>query len=283
MMIRVIGKFFLGMVILLIGLFIWNLLQDSSDEYVIKYFPINNKIIFTDVGSSLEIFKQDKKYMVVGESWSKTNKKVYLRQDVNLLFRNGFLKQLDYPWKEQTDWIVNKLQVPLEKDSIYTLLSYHHAEIHEDSKITSSQAVTADKLYVVSFKDYWEAFKEPKNTRQKKEKEKMDRIYSNQREKLIAKAIKELNINQSNYDIYDLDAFSLKKVNSKVIKANQWDKVLGGLWEGLYHSYVLGFTEDELKFFSPPMPWVLVDINGTHLLVIFQHSDGRFEKLIMEI
>ncbi len=270
-----------GVIIFLFATTIWYGYRDVKS--VIQYFPINKEIAFTDVGSTLKLFKKDKEYIIQADSWSKTSEKVYLRQDVNLLFQNGFLIQLSYPWKENTDWIVNKIQEPVEKDSVYTLLSYHHAEIHQDNGISMNQSVTADKLYVVYFQDTWEAFNEPQNARQKEAMEILNQAYINKRKKLFEKAIKDLNVNQMNYEVYNLDTFSLKEKPSKVITEEQWERILGGLWEGIYRSYLVGITKDELTYFSSPMPWVLIDRNGTHVLVIFQQYNGQFAKLIMEI
>lgn len=253
-------------------------------QAAIKFFTIDKNINFVDLGSVLEIYKKNDQYIIAADSWSKTNKKVYLRQDVNLLFKNGKLIGKTYPWKENADWMINKIKVPLAKDnSIYTLLSLHHAEIHDDEQITSRQSVTSDKLYVTYFQNILEAFKVPQNAREEDTKKKLDEIYRYQRNTILETGIKELNINQSNYEIYDLDTFSLRKNVSKIIPDEQWESVLGRLWEGLYRNYVLDFPEEEIEYFNPPMPWVLLDKSGTHLLVLIQHSDGSFEKLLMQL
>lgn len=264
------------------SIFVWY--KNNLSSTVVKYFPINNNIYFLELGSNLEIFRDGEKgYKVVGESWSRTNEKVYLRQDVNILFQNGFLKKFDYPWKKDTDWIVNKLETSLEKDSIYSLLSYHHAEIHQNDLITSNQAVTEDKLYVSTSQGIWDAFKIPQNELQKGQQEELNANYKQVREELLEEGLKQLNIDKDSYRVYDLDTFSIKGYESNIIKEEKWESVLGGLWEGLYSNYIFSFVKDELKYFSPPMPWILLDKLGSHLLVVFQKSDGQFDKLIMSI
>lgn len=270
-------------VITIVFLFVFFLLGEPKEEAVVKFFPIDEKIDFTDVGSNLEIYKNEDTYNIIAENWSKTNEKVYLRQNINLVFKNGFLIRKSSPWKSQTDWIVDKIEFPLiEDNSIYTVLSYHHAEIHHDEIITSKQAVTIEKLNVIYFENSLEAFKNPKNARQKEALDKLITIYNNRRNELLEKGIKELNINRQNYDIYDLDTFSVASTsNSK--EEEKWQTILGGVWEGLYKFYIHGYSKDDLHYFSPSMPWILIDKNSTHILVIFQRSDGVFEKLLQEL
>lgn len=270
--------------ILLIGVSIFFWYRSHINVAVVKFFPINNNIYFLELGSDLEIYKgEEENYKVVGESWSQTNEKVYLRQDVNLLFQNGFLKQFDYPWKKDTDWIIDKLEMPLNKNSIYSLLSYHHAEIHKNNLISSSQAVTEDKLYVGYSEGRWNIFKIPKNDFQKKEQERLISNYKQLREELLEQGLIQMNINKNSYEIYDLDSFSLEGNKSDIIREEQWESVLGGLWEGLYNNYITYYSKGELEYFSPPMPWVLLDKEGTHILVIYQKENGEFDKLIMAI
>ncbi len=277
-------KILLFIFIFVLFFLFWHWYKKPIEKTTIQFFPINQKVTFTDLGSNLEVFETNGKYRLVADDWSKTSEKVYLRQDVNLLYKNGYLVQMSYPWKENADWIVNKMEIPLQKDdSVYQLLSYHHAEIHDDDIITSKQAVTSDKMYVTYFQNNLEAFKQAKNARQVESQTKLDQFYNEQRKQLLTQALKELNINQLNYEIYDLDTFSLKRHQSKVITDENWENVLGGLWEGLYKNYVLGLSNNYLRYFSPPMPFILVDKNGTHLLVIYQQPNGHFEKLIMQI
>jgi len=267
--------------LLLFSFTLW-FFNKAEDNETIQFFPINKRVSFVDLGSDLQIHSRGNEYLITADSWSKTSERSYLRQDLNLLFQNGNLINIDYPWKQQSDWITSRLEAPLREESKYTLLSYHHAEIHEDDIITSQQAVTTDNLYVISFQNRWEAFKTPSNARQKEQLVKLTELISKERESLLDKAVKELNINKDNYDVYDLDKFSLGKERPNSIPAEKWERVLGGLWEGLYRSFVIRYTNDDI-YYSPPMPWILVDKNGTHLLVISQRSNGSFEKLILEL
>jgi len=272
---RILGLVVIG---ILISLLILQLFRGVySNKTVVQFFPLDQRVTFKDVGSKLNIFQKNNNYYIVGDNWSKTSEVVYLRQDVNLLFRNGRLIKVNYPWKEETDWLVDKIDAPLENESIYQLLSYHHAEIHQDELITSQQYVTSDRMYVINFENGWEFFKKPENARQEDEMRKLDhRVYS-QRESILLEAIKELNINIDNYEVFNLATFS-ERNHSNVISDQHWPTVLGGLWEGLYKTYVI-----RGRGISASMPWVLVDRNGTHLLVIFQNAKGQFEKLIQQI
>lgn len=270
------------LILLLVFSFSLWLFSRADDNATIQFFPINKRVYFVDVGTDLQIGSRGNEYLIIANSWSKTSEKSYLRQDLNLLFQNGNLININYPWKQHTDWITSRLEAPLRTDSKYTLLSYHHAEIHDGETITSKQAVTTDDLYVISFQNNWEAFKKPINARQKEQQVKLNELISKQRDSLLDKAILELNINRDNYDVYDLDVFSLGIDKPKSITEEKWERVLGGLWEGLYRSFVLKFSSEGL-YYSPPMPWILVDKNGTHLLVITQLANGSFEKLILEI
>lgn len=270
------------LILLLVFSFSLWFFNKADDNETIQFFPINKRVNFVDAGSDLQIVSRGNRYLITADSWSKTSEKSYLRQDLNLLFKNGSLINIDYPWKQYTDWITSRLEAPLSTDSKYTLLSYHHAEIHDDEIITSKQAVTADDLYVISFQNNWDAFKTPSNARQKEQQVILNELINKQRNSLLDKAVKESNINKENYDVYDLDKFSLGKERPKSIPIEKWERVLGGLWEGLYRSYVTKYPNEGL-YYSPPMPWILVDKSGTHLLVITQLANGSFEKLILEI
>lgn len=268
--------------IFLFSFIVWFFYEEPSNNSTIQFFPINQKIVFTDLGSDLQIYQKNSKFVVTADTWSKTSEKVYLRQNVILLFENGYLVNLDFPWKQNTDWLITKIEFDLNKDALLTLLSFHHAEIHDDDIITSKQAITSDKKYVFYNKNSWEIFKEPQSEEQRLQKMKLDAAYKKQRELLLEQAIRELNINKSNYEIFDLDVFSLSSKPSKYISEEQMERVIGGIWEGLYRSYILEYY-NKLNQYSPPMPWILVDRNKTHLLVVFQLPNGTFEKLIMDI
>ena len=274
-------RWLIGVLIIIIT-FIYLLDTENTTTETIKYFPINQSISFTDLGSKLEVYQKENVPLLVAENWSKTNKMVYLRQDVNLLFQNGKLKAMHYPWKQYTDWIVDQIKDDLSSDSVYLTLSFHHAEIHEDSIISSQHAVTTSKLYTNQFQGKNEFFKEPNNMRQEDALKKIENKLQQERANLLDQAMIELNINRDNYIIYDLDQFSMMKGN-KVISEEFWPAVLGRLWEGLYRNYVLVFSNEELQHYSPSMPWILVDQNGTHLLVIYQKINTHFEKLIQQL
>lgn len=269
--------------LLLFSFSLWYFYNIPDEKTTIQFFPIDERVTYTELGSDLQIYQMNNNYTLVAESWSKTSEKVYLRQDVSLLFRNGFLIKKNYPWKEDTDWLVNRMEDNLRAESIYTLLTFHHAEIHQNELITSKQNITSDKLYVVTAQNDLEAFKKPQNEKQQRWMKVIDNVYDEQRNILLENGIKELNINRENYEIYNLDEFSTQIKKSPIISDEQFIIILGNMWEGLYRTYVLGFSEDELRYFSPPMPWVLVDKNGTHILIIYQLANGNYEKLIMEI
>src|SRR5699024_12053138 len=71
------------------------------------------------------------------------------RQDVSLLYENGFFKGIQSKWEQDQQIINLKHPVPLHNTAVFEAISFHHGEIHQPSNdITSIQKMTFDTIYM---------------------------------------------------------------------------------------------------------------------------------------
>src|SRR5699024_6320537 len=108
--------------------------------------------------------------------------RIYLRQDVTLLYMDGQLKAIKGLWKENENNISLEITFEESDSSFFEAITLHHGEIHyPNEKIKSIQKVTSDFLYVVdSPHTPLLSFRHPDSPMQKEWKETMDRATTQQ-------------------------------------------------------------------------------------------------------
>jgi SHS2 domain-containing protein len=272
----------------LVALSITLYINKPSFKESIIYFPIDPNVSFETVKTTLSLLaeKDDDEYIIDWETFSSIENKIYLHQDVSLLFEDGRLKDIMAKWKEDSLTLTQTTDVIGKESSHYTALTYHHAEIHyPDNKIKSSQAMSSDELYVIdsSFQPL-DAFKEAETSEQKQWKKILDHAVIQQLTYSWTQLIEHYQIPKDKYILIPLT--SLDNYGNKPLPGltnQQSEKVVGNLWEGLYKNYILGLkgqsgTIKDAK--NSVIPLILLSKNKTHLLVLIEGKDGEYYQLI---
>src|SRR5699024_8224797 len=143
--------------------------------------------------------------------------RIYLRQDVTLLYMDGQLKAIKGLWRENEKNISLHATFDESDSSFFEAITFHHGEIHyPNEEIKSIQKVTSDHLYVVdSPHTPLMSFREPNSPIQKEWEETMDRATSQQLQYVWKKWLTEANIEKEQYDSFSL--MDIKKFEDKAI------------------------------------------------------------------
>ncbi|MBM6617258.1 hypothetical protein [Bacillus suaedaesalsae] len=283
--ITIVLSFIIAISYILVSTVLPNFVKES-----ITYFPIDPNLTFLTSETNLEIEgDSNDPYNVKWNVKSETDKEVYLRQDVSLLYRDGLLVDTTFEWKQNKATLEQEKEIQGQDSTLYESISFHHAEIHEnENNIKSSQKMTKDKLYVIdsSFSPL-HAFHSPSNKEQEEWKKIIDHVRTQDLRTSWQNVIQHFSINPNNYDTYtlmELEAFNSKAIPGLSLEETQ--TVIGRLWEGLYKNYVLGIRLSESESISPigsKMPLILISKDRTHLQIITEGKDGEKVKLLQQL
>ncbi|KAA0549418.1 hypothetical protein FZW96_05780 [Bacillus sp. BGMRC 2118] len=283
--ITIVGAFVLAVSYILVRTVIPALVKES-----ITYFPIDPHVSFLTAETHLTIDgDHNDPYNVKWAVQSATDKKVYLRQDVSLLFKDGVLVDTMYEWKQHKATLSQEKKIQGQDSALYESISFHHAEIHnDDNDIKSSQTMSKDKLYVIdsSFSPL-HGFQTPKNKEEEEWKKIIDHVRTQDLQTSWDRLMKNFSIKQSNYDPYtlmELQSFTTKAIPG--LSESETQTVIGRLWEGLYKNYVLGIRLSESENISPigsKLPLILISKDRSHLLIITEGKNGEKVKLYQQM
>ncbi|WP_173916145.1 hypothetical protein [Halobacillus sp. Marseille-Q1614] len=270
----------------LVGVVITYFHFSHKELSVIKYFPIDEERKFETASTTLA-FKEsegDDEYEIEWEIFSKSDEPAYLRQDVSLLFVNGRLKGVVNKWKQDVEEIHKVSFLHGEDTKRYEALSVHHGEYHEDDTIKSIQAVSNDRLYIIDSPHTKRfAFHKPKSQEEEEWQKKLDHSINQQLEAQWAELMEYYQLSTDQYITAPLTELAnyTQKNPFPYTDPEQFDRISGQLWEGLYKNYVLGIKDSES---SHPIqsyePLLLFDKKGTHLMVLFEDDQGKNHQLI---
>lgn len=263
---------------------------NSARESII-FFPIDESVSFEKAATSLEFVgnKDDDEYLVEWDVQSYTNKKIYLRQDISLLFSDGKLIDTLSEWEDQSQKLAQFKKVTGEDSSHFESISLHYGEIHVDHDlIRSTQLMTSDHLYVIDseFTDLF-SFKQPQTKEEQEWKNILDKVTEQHLEYSWDQLLDHYKINRNEYEAIPLvDLINYNTAHLEGLSQAKTQEVIGSLWEGLYKHYFLGFKTKEGKVYpakGSTMPLVLIAKNSSHIIVLTQTKDGKPFKFIQRI
>lgn len=252
-------------------------LQSSKNaKYAITFFPLDETFFFTDATTNLHNFQDN---LLNWTTLSSSEKPVYLRQDVSLLYENGFFKGIQSKWEQDQQLINLNHPVPLHNTAVFEAISFHHGEIHQPSNdITSIQKMTFDKIYMHKKNQSFE----PLNKKDERiaiiDQEKQERL-----KKSWHKWISEHDIDQSDYTVIPLTNLADYEDNPLPgLSVEQSKATIGKLWEGLYKEYILRLKEKKNEGKSHAMPIILLSKDSSHIYILFE-LDGQQQILLQKI
>ncbi|WP_051758202.1 hypothetical protein [Rossellomorea vietnamensis] len=257
----------------------------------IIFFPINENVSYESATTILMLQPEKKNdhYEVNWKVTSKLDTPAYLRQDVGFLYMNGRLKGLMNEWEQDTDQIVEESTIKGKDSSILQAVSFHYSEIHEsDTEFTSAQKMSEDTLYVIDSNfSPLNAFRQPGNSAEKEWKNILDKVTSQQLEYLWEKAITSMGIPADEYTPIPLT--SLPMYDGRPLEGftrQEWDRLIGNLWEGLYKNYYLGTKKEDgsvVDSIDSAIPLLLVKKDKKEVLVLLvdQNGDASFLRQLI--
>ncbi|MGG4168677.1 hypothetical protein ABEW00_14590 [Rossellomorea vietnamensis] len=253
----------------------------------IIFFPINENVSYESATTllMLEPEKKNDHYEVNWKVSSKLDVPAYLRQDVGFLYMNGRLKGRMNEWEQDTDQIVEESTIKGKESSILQAVTFHYAEIHEsDTEFTSAQKMTEDTLYVIDSNfSPLNAFRQPGTDTEKEWKNILDKVTSQQLDYLWEKSISTMGIKVDEYTPIPLT--SLPMFDERPLEGytrQEWDRLIGNLWEGLYKNYYLGIKKEDgsvVESIDSAIPLLLVKKDKKEVLVLLVDQYGEASLL----
>lgn len=250
-------------------------------------FPLDPDIKFQSSNNKLSVLdeKDEDEYVLKWQVESGLGEKVYLRQDIGLLFSDGKLIDKMSKWQEDTNVLNQFKKIPCEDSSHFQTISFHHGEIHyEDDIIKSSQEMSVDHLYVInSPKQPLESFRMAASPSEEEWKEVLDHTTKQQLKYSWNKLLQHYNIPIDNYNMIPLT--SLHKYNEEPfpgLTLEETQELLGGIWEGLYKNYFLGLKRKDGTTVDPIgsiIPLILQ--NKKHFIILIESKDGEAFQLVL--
>ncbi|WP_339228124.1 hypothetical protein NSQ77_21380 [Oceanobacillus sp. FSL K6-2867] len=263
------------------------LILKSNTLPAVSFFPLDEEssIEAADTSLTLQNVTGTDSYDLGWHINSASDKVMYLRQDVSLLFDNGILRGVRSKWVQNTDRIQFDEIITSEDSSHFQSISFHHGENHySGDEIKSVQAMTYDELYVIdSPTTPIKAFKKPVTTFETEWQELLDHSAKQQLLFQWHLLIQHFQIEPENYLAIPL--VDLYKYNNKPIpnmSQRETNELIGRLWEGLYKNYIIPASKSAANQLDSYIPLILIDKQNTHLYVLYE-LNGEREQLIQHI
>lgn len=249
---------------------------------IITYFPLDQSLSFDKAKTSIQGFptKKEHVYDIQWRGSSSSDQPYYLRQDVSLLFKNGFLKDVINQWESDATEIFWETTFLNVDDALYESISFHHGEIHLKEEITSAQTMSTDYLYINLNGSKPLQFKQPTSAAEHNFKYKTDQSINKTLENHWQKLINFFNIQTDQYNMFPFT--HLYEYNNQALphlSKVETQKVIGQLWEGFYKNYLTETINFNIKNY---MPLILVDHSVTHIIILYE-LNGQFKQLIQRI
>ncbi|MGM0853126.1 MAG: hypothetical protein ACQEWI_11040 [Bacillota bacterium] len=264
--------------------------KPQTEESII-FFPINEHVSYESATTILMLQPEKKNdhYEVNWKVSSKLDTPAYLRQDVGFLFMNGRLKGLMNEWEQDTDQIVEESTIKGKESSLLQAVSFHYSEIHEtETDFTSAQKMSEDTLYVIDSNfSPLNAFRQPGTDAEKEWKNILDKVTSQQLDYLWEKATASMQIPMEDYTSFPLT--QLPKLENQPLEGfaeQEWERVIGNLWEGLYKNYYLGIKKEDgsvIESIDSAIPLILVKNDRKEVLVLLIDKNGEASLLKQQI
>jgi len=230
-------------------------------EPAITYFPIDDTSSFEQASTQLSRNDMTTNPEIAWDSFSETKEPSYLRQDLSLLYKDGYFKGILNKWKENEHTIKLHQTFSMRDDGYLQAISFHFGEIHRQDEIKSIHAMSYNDLSI------------NKPTKNKHKSQVNDSV-----QKKWTSLLSYFDIDDASYHIVplvDLHIFNDRTIPS--LNRDETDKVIGQLWEGLYKNYALPILQQKDESARHVMPLILFDKHAQHLLVLFELQGEKIQ------
>ncbi|WP_416728973.1 hypothetical protein [Fictibacillus sp. JL2B1089] len=279
---------YLLIIILVIGIIYQPFVKKEARESI-TFFPLDNTFSFKEAETKLSFLNgTSSNYDLLWKVNSVTSERVYLRQDMAMIFENGRLNNKMTEWKTSADAIDLEKDVLSSIPGLWEAISYHQGEIHlSEEKYRSVQRMSNDYLYAAKLGQSFSGFKIPKDNTERKAQNELDEKTNKYLQQTLIQTTNFYQIDLDEYNVISLE--SLTDFNNKPLSGFSLSKsqeIIGKLWEGLYKNYFLGITTKNGQRISPigsSMPFILISKDKKYLFVLFQTTNGENIQLIQYI
>lgn len=279
---------YLLIIILVIGIIYQPFVKKEARESI-TFFPLDNTFSFKEAETNLSFLNgTSSNYDLLWKVNSVTSERVYLRQDMAMIFENGRLNNKMTEWKTSADAIDLEKDILSSIPGLWEAISYHQGEIHlSEEKYRSVQRMSNDFLYAAKLRQSFSGFKVPKDNTERKAKNDLDEKTNKYLQQTLTQTTNFYQIDLDEYNVLSLE--SLTDYNNKPLSGFSLSKsqeIIGKLWEGLYKNYFLGITTKNGQRISPigsSMPFILISKDKKYLFVLFQTTNGENIQLIQYI
>ncbi|MFC4022791.1 hypothetical protein ACFOUV_03060 [Oceanobacillus longus] len=280
-------KWRLPLIIIFSLLLVLTILRSGHSEPTVSFFPLDTDSMMEHTLTTLKLLSEEgiNTYKIDWKVESASDKTLYLRQDVSLLFDNGRLRGVRSKWVQNTNRIKINERLKSEDSRHLQSISFHHGENHySEEDIRSIQQMSYDELYVIdSPTTPIASFKTPENRYEMEWKELLDRATKQQLLFHWHELLNHFNIDVETYTTFPLiDLYRYNNNPLPTMSQEETNNAIGRLWEGLYKNYIIPALDPPNDKLNSFMPLILIDKQSTHLIVLFE-LNGKKEQLIQRL
>jgi|GEM_PF-357191 len=257
----------------------------------LRVYPIDHTIQFTGATSIFSLLKEkSSQYTILLQTRSETNEPTFVRQDVTLLFSNGFLVEKNYAWGEKVALVEQNIEIEGSGSTRYDTITFHHAEIHHEAskEITSQFAMSSDQVYILkSAFSNSNLFREAITNTQKQWQRILDQAITEQWQLQKQHLIQFYKIDPTKYHVIpftELDHFN--NFSFQGFTREETKRIVGAIWEAVYKYYILGNGkegEPMIETIGSTVPTIFVSKNKDHLLFLFRTAKGKEVQIIQKL
>ncbi|TES50211.1 hypothetical protein E2L07_16490 [Halalkalibacterium halodurans] len=269
------------------GLYFSFFSKQPSLHDALTFFPIDPDAAYTEATTSIELMtkKDEDEYTLDWATASTLDQPAFLRQDVSLLFEDGYLIDTLYASTENEASLTMNKKVAGEDSGHYVAVTFHHSEIHyPNDDIMSAQTISRDELYIIdSPLSPLLSFKVAKTAEEKEGKRILDTILKQQMTYIQERLIEHFAINSESYYVIPLTKLAdYQSVPLPNLDVKQTAIILSGLWERLYKHYVLssGNAQHSTNPIGSTIPLIFLSENGDHAMIIYETDEGKPVQLL---
>lgn len=240
----------------------------------ITYFPPDESVHFDEANNSLS-YENNTLYW---QSTSTTNKRTYLRQDLSLLFVNGYFKGFMNSWKRNEETIEFKEIINDPSPGLYTSISYHYGETQTDKHIRSQASMSSSALLLDCTNDPCVSLEPHTNMSPTIDQETALLTDLHRHWQQLADHFQ---IDITQFDQIALtDLVKYRDEPLPPYTQEKTDEIINHLWEGLYANYFVVLMETPEEEGNHMMPLLLY---AKDELYILYELHGKKEQLIQRI
>lgn len=248
----------------------------------ITYFPIDSESSFQQAENKLQLHQKSKSnnYSVSWKDHSVSNKPLFLRQDVSVLYKDGQLIGVKSIWEEDVKTIEFNETFAFKKDHLFQAMTLHYGEKHyPEDVIKSIQKMSYSELFVTGEKkDGFTIFKEPDTELDMGARNELQKATNENLLHHWHRLTNHFGIDLAQYEVVPLtELYQFEEKALMSFTKEQTDEIIAKLWEGLYKNYIIPVSEEKELSSDSYVPLILFDKHEHDILVLFELNGEKIK------